>query len=78
MKKSIALALALLSFPLGATERVLLDSQIIANLPIDRPQSLDEIAHGKWGYAIFDPEKVPVSTRYKIVSDQSRQCLTLR
>ena len=75
MKKSIALALALLSFPLGATERVLLDSQIIANLPIDHPQLINEIVHGKWSYAIFDPEKVPVPTRYEIVSDQGRHAL---
>ncbi len=75
MKSSIALVLTLLSLPLGAAERVLLDSQIIANLPIDRPQSLDEIARGKWGYAIFDPDKVPAPTRYEIVPDQGRHAL---
>lgn len=75
MKKSIVLAFALLSFPLGASERVLLNSQIIAELPIDHPQSLDEIAPEKWGYAVFDPEKVPAPTRYEIVSDQSGHAL---
>ncbi len=75
MKGSIALALALLSWPLGAAERVLLNSQIIADLPIERPQSLDELVSGKWGYAIFDPRKVSTPTRYEIISDQGGYAL---
>lgn len=57
--------------PAQAKERVLLDSEIIAGLPIDRPLGDDDPAPGEWTYQTFDPKKVPAQTRYEIDEDEN-------
>ena len=61
------------AFPAAAQDLILLNSQIIADLPIDRPLGEDEEKEpGKWSYLIFDPDEVPAPVRYEIVEDREK------
>ena len=61
--------------PAQAEERVLLDSEIIARLPIESPLGDADPAPGVWTYQTFDPKKVPAPTRYEIGEDEGGRFL---
>lgn len=50
-------------------EHILLDAQRIAQLPVGRPQPIEQIARGQWGYVEFDPDKIATPAQYEIVPD---------